>query len=83
MYCSHAFKYCSKSFLYDFSVYGRLYHMDVYDLNDNHLVWGGAIPRIQFERALCAYMFDEFLTRKLESKLVALLDNGDITSSNV
>lgn len=79
MYYSHVFKFCSKSFLYDFSVYGRLYHMDVYDLNDNHLVWGGAIPRIQFERSFALYMFNNHLNRKL----VALLDNGDITSSNV
>ena len=47
------------------------------DIYDKHLVWKGSIPRIQFYRAF--FLWVRF--RKLELE-VALLDNGDITSSN-
>lgn len=41
------------------------------------VVWEGRVPRIQFYRAFVLWIRYRTLERK-----VALLDNGDITSSN-
>lgn len=71
------FKCVGKHLLREYFIKDGIFTLRVFDLGEGKDIWCGSVPRVQFYRAVVLCIRGTLRNRK-----VALLDNGDITSSN-
>lgn len=70
------FKCVGKHLLREYFIKDGIFTLRVFDLDEGREIWCGSVSRVQFYRAvvLC-------IRGTLQGRKVALLDNGDKTSS--
>lgn len=71
------FKCVGEHLLREYFIEDGLFTLRVWNLDEGKEIWRGVVPRVQFYRGaiLC-------IRGMRQNRKVALLDNGDITSSN-